>query len=393
MSINSENLSIYLHIPFCATKCTYCAFNTYVNLDAIIPAFVSALIKEIDLIAQTNPYGVIDSIYFGGGTPTLLTTGQFDQLLTALKRGFRWSDSIEISTEANPNDLSLPYLKDLYGLGIHRMSIGMQSANQNELVLFDRRHDNHTVIQAMEMVREAGFRNINLDLIYGFPHQTLQTWETSLKQVTQLAPEHISLYALTLEEGTSLKSRVDYGSLPMPDDDLTADMYELATQHLGEMGYGQYEISNWAKAGYECRHNLQYWHNAPYVGLGPGAHGFAGGVRYATILSPQRYITAMNEIEVGQGGYEFPRTPVVVDARIVTKEEDISETLMMCLRLLDEGVSLDEFKKRFATDLLGLHGKTFEKFEAYGLLEVTPERVRITEKGRLLSNMIFREII
>ncbi|MDX2077449.1 MAG: radical SAM family heme chaperone HemW [bacterium] len=390
MSINSETLSIYLHIPFCATKCTYCAFNTYVNLDALIPAFVSALIKEINLIAETNPYAVVESIYFGGGTPTLLTAGQFDQLLTALQRGFTWSDTIEISTEANPNDLSLPYLKDLHRLGIHRMSIGMQSANQDELVLFDRRHDNHTVIQAMEMVREAGFNNINLDLIYGFPHQTLKTWDASLKQVVDLAPEHISLYALTLEEGTSLKARVDYGSLPMPDDDLTADMYELATEQLNRAGYEQYEISNWAKAGYACRHNLQYWHNTPYIGLGPGAHGFAGGVRYATILSPQRYITAMNE---EGGNYDFPRTPAVIDARQVTQAEDISETLMMCLRLLKEGVSLSEFKKRFATDLLGLHGKTFEKFEGYGLLEVTPEHVRITEKGRLLSNMIFREII
>ncbi|HRF93624.1 MAG TPA: radical SAM family heme chaperone HemW, partial [Aggregatilineales bacterium] len=254
MSINSETLSIYLHIPFCATKCTYCAFNTYVNLDALIPAFVSALIKEINLIAETNPYAVVESIYFGGGTPTLLTAGQFDQLLTALRHGFKWSDNIEISTEANPNDLSLPYLKDLHRLGIHRMSIGMQSSNQDELVLFDRRHDNHTVIQAMEMVREAGFNNINLDLIYGFPHQTLKTWEASLKQVIDLAPEHISLYALTLEEGTSLKARVDYGSLPMPDDDLTADMYELATEQLNRAGYEQYEISNWAKAGYACRH-------------------------------------------------------------------------------------------------------------------------------------------
>ncbi len=390
MSINSETLSIYLHIPFCATKCTYCAFNTYINLETLIPDFVDSLIQEINLIAETNPYAVVESIYFGGGTPTLLSPQQFDQLLGALSRGFKWADDIEISTEANPNDLSLPYLKDLHRLGIHRMSIGMQSANQNELILFDRRHDNQTVITAMQMVREAGFKNINLDLIYGFPNQTLQTWETSLKQVIALSPEHVSLYALTLEEGTSLKSRVDYGSLPMPDDDLTADMYELATASLNQAGYEQYEISNWAKPGYECRHNLQYWYNAPYVGLGPGAHGFAGGVRYATILSPQRYISAIRE---GKGTYPFPQTPATVDARKVSADEDIAETLMMCLRLLKEGVSLSEFKKRFATDLLELHGKTFKQFESHGLLEITSDRVRITEKGRLLSNMIFREII
>lgn len=391
MSINSETLSIYLHIPFCSTKCTYCAFNTYTNLEILIPEFVSALIAEINIIAKNNPYTVVESIYFGGGTPTLLSAKQFEQLLSALKKGFRWSDNIEISTEANPNDLTLPYLKDLYQLGIHRMSVGMQSANQNELILFDRRHDNKTVIHAMQLVREAGFKNINLDLIYGFPHQTLQTWETSLKQAISLNPEHVSLYALTLEEGTSLKSRVEYGSLPMPDDDLTADMYDLATDYLNKAGYEQYEISNWAKQGYACRHNLQYWYNAPYVGLGPGAHGFAGGVRYATILAPQRYIKAMTE---GQGGdYMFPHTPAVIDARKLTKEEEIADTLMMCLRLLNEGVSLSGFKKRFATDLLELHGKTFERFVNYGLLEITPDRVRITQKGRLLSNIIFREII
>ncbi|MCL4253179.1 MAG: radical SAM family heme chaperone HemW [Anaerolineae bacterium] len=391
MTINSETLSIYLHIPFCSTKCTYCAFNTYTNLEILIPEFVSALITEINLIAEHNPYKTVESIYFGGGTPTLLSASQFEQLLSALRKRFHWADNIEISTEANPNDLTLPYLKELHQLGIHRMSIGMQSANQDELVLFDRRHDNQTVIHAMQLAREAEFDNINLDLIYGFPHQTLQTWETSLKQALSLNPEHVSLYALTLEEGTPLKSRVEYGSLPMPDDDLTADMYDLATDYLNKAGYEQYEISNWAKQGYACRHNLQYWYNAPYIGLGPGAHGFAGGVRYATILSPQRYIKALSE---GQGNeYTFPHTPAVVDARKLTQVEEIADTLMMCLRLLNEGVSLSGFKKRFATDLLELHGKTFERFVNYGLLEITPDCVRITQKGRLLSNMIFREII
>jgi oxygen-independent coproporphyrinogen-3 oxidase len=390
MNLNSKTLAIYLHIPFCSTKCTYCAFNTYTNLETLIPAFVSALTTEINIVSQNNPYAKVSSIYFGGGTPTLLTIGQFEQLLSALRQNFTWTENIEISTEANPNDLSLPYLRDLHQLGIHRLSIGMQSANANELILFDRRHDNQTVISAMKLACEAGFENINLDLIYGFPHQTLQTWEASLKQALSLNPAHISLYALTLEEGTPLKSRVDYGSLPMPDDDLTADMYDLATTYLGDAGYVQYEISNWAKKGFECRHNLQYWYNAPYIGLGPGAHGFAGGVRYATILAPQRYIKMMAE---AQGSFPFPYTPAVTDARALSQDEEIADTLMMCLRLLQEGVSLDEFKKRFAIDLLDRHGKTFKRFVDYGLLEIMPDRVRITQKGRLLSNMIFREII
>ncbi|MEO8397890.1 MAG: radical SAM family heme chaperone HemW, partial [Chloroflexota bacterium] len=285
-----NSLSIYLHIPFCTTKCTYCAFNTYIKLEALVEPFVHALIREIQIVARSKPDQAVGTIFFGGGTPSLLTPQQFAEIIAALRDNFQVSPDAEITLEANPNDLDIAYLTALRRVGLNRISIGMQTANQNELELFKRRHDNDAVVRAVSAARAGGFDNLNLDLIYGFPHQTLESWEISLQQMLALQPDHISLYALGLEEGTPLKAWVERGRLPEPDEDLAADMYERASEVLREHGYEQYEISNWARPGHECLHNLQYWHNDDYVGVGPGAHGYADGVRYSTVLSPQRYI-------------------------------------------------------------------------------------------------------
>ncbi|GAB4308619.1 MAG: radical SAM family heme chaperone HemW [Phototrophicales bacterium] len=385
-----QNLSIYLHIPFCTTKCTYCSFNTYVNIEALIPNFVEALIQEIKIIGASNIYHTVHTIYFGGGTPSLLTIDQFDAILAAITQSFSVLNEAEISIEANPNDLSVNYLKELRRLGINRLSIGMQSAIDQELNLFARRHDNQTVVTAVQQARDAGFNNINLDLIYGFPYQTLTTWEKSLEQVLSFSPEHISLYALGLEEGTPLKSWVEKGKLPLPDDDLAADMYEFATEVLRQT-YLQYEISNWAKSGFECLHNLQYWRNAPYIGLGPGAHGYANGIRYSTILSPQQYIQLLKN--ANEPKLQFPITPAVHDYTLVDQSTEIAETLITNLRLLHEGVHLSDFEHRFGVSLMQLHGNLLKKFEKQGLLQITKDRVLLTEQGRLLSNVIFRELV
>jgi oxygen-independent coproporphyrinogen-3 oxidase len=205
-----------------------------------------------------------------------------------------------------------------------------------------------------------------------------------------LKPEHISLYALGLEDGTPMKAWVERGRLPEPDDDLAADMYELATERLRASGYEQYEISNWSLPGYACRHNLQYWHNDDYVGLGPGAHGYADGVRYSVLLSPQRYIKALNE---GEGSYEYPHSPATAEATVVDMAGKISETLIMGMRLTQEGIPRAAFAERFGRDLLDVHGDVIRKYAGHGLLSVDDERVRLTDAGRLLSNMIFREFV
>jgi len=383
--------SLYLHIPFCTTKCTYCAFNTYINLETLIPAFINALIAEIAYSGRTSPDKRVHTIFFGGGTPSLLTVEQFRQIFDAIRANFWVEDGAEISIEANPNDLNYDYLTGLRGLGINRISLGMQSAVASELKLYARRHDHEVVKRVMPELRRAGFDRVNIDLIYGGPYQTLETWQYTLEQTLEMSPEHISLYALGLEEGTPLLEWVENGRVPTPDDDLAADMYDRATQFLAQHGYQQYEISNWCKPGEECRHNLQYWRNWPYIGLGPGAHGWAGGVRYATQLAPARYVKLMQD-EVGEV-FEFPRTPATVDEVAVAREDEIAEMLIMGLRLTQEGIDRADFVARFGQDILEIHPKTLPEFVGRGLLEITPDRVRLTPQGRLLSNLIFRELV
>jgi oxygen-independent coproporphyrinogen-3 oxidase len=383
-------LSLYLHIPFCTIKCSYCAFNTYIHLESLIEPFIAALVREVEIVGTSQPHQSVGTIYIGGGTPSLLTPAQIAQILEAIHKHFDVLPAAEISMESNPSDIHRDYMTALKGLGINRLSIGMQAANANELELFGRRHDNDAVVRAVSAARAGGFDNLNLDLIYGFPHQTLETWEVTLKQMLALQPEHISLYALGVEDGTAMKAWIASGRLPTPDDDLAADMYDLATDTLAAAGYDQYEISNWSKAGYECRHNLQYWRNLPYPGFGPGAHGYANGVRYATLLSPHRYIKSLTD---ANEDYAFPRTPAVDQWNVVDREGEIADTLLMGLRLTREGISRPVFKQRFGEDLLDIHGDLVERYQNYGLLYVDESVVRLTQKGRLLSNMIFRELV
>lgn len=388
--LTREPTSIYIHIPFCTTKCTYCAFNTYTNQESLIQPFTEAVARELRMMGERAPETPVHTIFFGGGTPSLLTPEQLGFILAAVRESFGLQNGAEISLEANPNDISREYLTALRGIGINRLSIGMQSAIPSELAMFARRHDNDAVARAMSAARAAGFDNVNLDLIYGIPHQTLDNWETSLRQMLALQPDHVSLYALGLEDGTPMKNWVERGRLPMPDDDLAADMYELATRWLADAGFIQYEISNWARPGHECRHNLQYWYNLPYIGVGPGAHGFAGGVRYSTILNPQRYIKAL---QGESGAPAFPLTPATAESTVLDRDGEIAETLIMTLRLTQQGVERATFARRFGADLLDVHGEEIERFRRLGLLDVDDERVRLTERGRLLSNIVFREMV
>lgn len=390
MADQLTRLSLYLHIPFCTTKCTYCAFNTYVKMEHLIDSFVDSLCREIIITGIGNPYPQVGSIFFGGGTPSLLTPRQFEILLSQVNASFAVADDAEVTIESNPNDLSLPYLQELRGLGINRLSLGMQSSNEDELRLYARRHNHPALLSAMDSARRAGFDNINLDLIYGSPIQTLAMWQESLTSALALQPEHISMYALGLEPDTPLNDWVNSGRLPTPDDDVVADMYDMATDMMADAGYAQYEISNWSKPGFMCRHNLQYWRNWPYVGLGPGAHGYAAGVRYATLLSPQQYINAMRDSDTV---YDFPHTPAVVDAVNVDRDNEIAETLMMGLRLTHEGINRAAFIARFGVDLMDIHGPVIERFKGHDLLYVDSDVVRITQRGRLLSNVIFRELV
>ena len=305
MHCHDSALSIYIHIPFCGVRCSYCAFNTYTELEHLIPAYVDALCRELDALAKHAAHKRIDTIYFGGGTPSLLRPAQFEQVLRQIDLKYAIEADAEISLEANPDDSSESYFQDLKGIGFNRLSIGMQSANAAILRLFDRQHDLRAVEAAYQQARRARFDNINLDVIFGSPAETLSDWEKTVDAVLRFAPEHVSMYGLELKGGTRLRQQVDAGELPRPHDDVFADMYEHASEQMAAAGYEQYEISSWCRPGKQCRHNLQYWRNLEYIGVGAGAHGFTDGCRYSTIAAPERYIAALNGERTHETGCNY----------------------------------------------------------------------------------------
>jgi len=359
-------------------------------MDALIPDFVHALAREIGCLAQTNPGYEVHTIFFGGGTPSLLSPQQYATLMTAIQLGFRVVNDAEISIETNPNDLNFDYLKGLRNVGINRLSIGMQSANPEVLQLFERRHDQNAVNRAVEAGRRAGFDNISLDLIFGSPYQTLDSWRSTLEAGIALDVEHFSTYGLELKGGTPLTEKVQSGRVAAPDDDLAADMYDWTTERFDKAGYEQYELSNWCKPGREALHNIQYWHIHPYLGLGPGAHGYVDRKRTIVLRHPQKYIERMQAAPEILG---FPESPATSKITSVDREEEMSDVLMMGLRLTKEGVRRAAFQERFGIDPVELHQETIDKFVGYGLLEVDQVRIRLTQRGRLLSNAVIRELI
>lgn len=381
--------ALYLHIPFCTTKCTYCAFNTYIKLEEFIPSFVKALCQELMLLSQARPRLPIHTVYFGGGTPSLLTAAQLNAILNQIASGFSLVNGVEITLEANPNDLDEGYAKDLRALGINRISLGMQSAQEMELRLFARRHGNAHLLRAVSAICQAGIENFNLDLIFGIPHQSVQDWQDSLQQAIYLKPSHVSLYALSLEQGTPMREWVMSGKLPAPDEEITIEMYELATDRLAAEGYLQYEISNWCRPGYESQHNLQYWRNLPYLACGPGGHGWANGVRYQNLLSPKKYIERLQD----PSSLDFPLTPVVEKHETVDRQTRLAETLMMGLRLTEEGISLHRLQRQFGVDLQEEKKEVIQRFCEAGFLEICAGALRLTRAGRFVSNAILRDLI
>ena len=391
-------LSLYLHIPFCTHRCGYCDFNTYAGLEALMPAYVDALISEAGLLAQAAGERLpVHTIFFGGGTPSLLPADGVEKILKALRLAYSLTDNVEISLEANPGTLNCEKLQGLKAAGINRLSFGVQAASPEELRLLERQHDFGDVIQAVAWARQAGFENLNLDWIFGLPGQSLASWQRNMELAISLNPEHLSLYALSIEHGTPFKDLATRGLLPDLDPDLAADMYESSAIRLRGAGYIQYEISNWAKPGpsgqpLACRHNLQYWRNEPYAGLGAGAHGYLHGQRTANVLSPAAYIQRLKSGKVGI----FPRTPATASAEPVDAPREMAETMLMGLRLVEAGVSRQEFQQRFGRQLDDVYGPQVTRLSDLGLVERANDQrnaVRLTERGRLLGNQVFMEFV
>jgi oxygen-independent coproporphyrinogen-3 oxidase len=400
--------SLYLHIPFCRHRCGYCDFNTYAGLEELIPRYVQALCAEAVFAArQTQGRLPVHTVFFGGGTPSLLTARRLADILSTLQDHFDISPDAEISLEANPGTVSSTYLHDLRNLGINRLSLGVQSTHPAELRLLERQHSYLEVIQAFQWARQAGFENLNLDLIFGLPEQSLESWQRNLRLALGLQPEHFSLYALTIEEHTPFGAWLRKGLLSEPDPDLAADMYEWSSEQLEKFGYAQYEISNWARAepnlsptaspALACRHNLQYWRGLPYLGLGAGAHGYADHTRTANVLSPAAYIQRLLRPTPEQPSPpSFPCTPANQESHILDCRSEIGEFMMMGLRLTREGISAAGFQQRFGLELSQTFAAQISGLAVLGLLEWAGNGMnvlRLTRKGRLLGNQVFMEFI
>ena len=442
---------LYLHIPFCRHRCAYCDFNTYAGQESLIPAYVDALCREIEFVGlQTTElpnypttelpnypttkltnYQTTETIFFGGGTPSLLEPRHFEKILQTIHEHFNIPSNAETSLEANPGTVTLASLRELRALGFNRISFGMQSANPDELRQLGRIHDAGDVLASVAWARQAGFENLNLDLIFGLPEQPLDRWQATVRQAVSLCPEHLSLYALTIEPRTPFGRLAERRQLPLPDPDLAAEMYEWAGDFLESQGYIQYEISNWAKdvpgfkgqlsrdecstPRFACQHNLQTWRNRPYLGFGAGAHGYASGVRYSNVLRIKTYIERCHLSLVPRHSSRVPRhsspvsrplfplSPVVVNHHSVSIHEQMQETMMLGLRLTREGVSANVFYTRFGVQMEDVFGNEIEELTGLGLLEWVPEKnsevlmtsevLRLTKRGRLLGNQVFMRFV
>jgi oxygen-independent coproporphyrinogen III oxidase len=345
------NHSLYLHIPFCSKRCSYCDFNTYAGITSLLPAYIDALCQEIVKVTScTSPKYPVHTIFLGGGTPSLLSPDQWATIFSTIDDCFALQKDYECTLEANPDSLTLEKLIQYRRLGINRLSIGMQSALPHELTLLGRLHDHQATQRSVENARQAGFSNFNLDLIFNLPGQTLDDWQKSLEAALTLQPTHLSLYALSLEGGTLLHQQVVEGELPTPEDDTAASMMDLAASILSANGFIHYEVSNWAKADkqtdYTCRHNLQYWLNQPYFGFGAGAHGLVNEVRTVNEPLPAQYIRLCRETQA----ISFPIGPACIERHTRDQLSQIEEHMILGLRLLQHGVNRDAFLLRFRND-------------------------------------------
>jgi oxygen-independent coproporphyrinogen-3 oxidase len=395
-SMRGEPVSIYIHIPFCSLKCSYCDFNSYANLEHLVPDFTRALCEEMRIWSRAMAGRPVPTVFFGGGTPSLMPVEHLASIFEALRASFDTEPDAEVTLEANPGTVDLEYLRAIVALGVNRLSFGVQSFDDGELRELDRIHTADEAGQGFAWAREAGFRRINLDLIYGLPDQALERWQLNVEQALALGPEHLSLYALTVEEGTKLAYDIDHGRAAEPDADLQAEMWDWSRARLAAAGYRHYEISNWAKPGEECRHNLVYWRNEDWLGLGPGAHSHLGGLRFADVYSPAQYVRLVNEAtsrDLPADSRELVRAlPQVTIVDETSRELQMADTAILALRL-DEGLDASDFERRFGTTMDAAYGTQISEMTSLGFLERANGRLRLTDRGRYLANEVFVRLL
>lgn len=394
---NKEELSLYIHIPFCVRKCGYCDFLSAPADEKARDRYVQALLMEIERYQGTETADrKIKTLYIGGGTPSILSVDQLDCIMQKIKYTFNFCDDIEASMEMNPGTASKEKCRALYQMGINRLSIGLQSTNDMELKTLGRIHSYEDFINTYTWCREAGFQNINVDLMAALPYQTVESYTTGLRKIIRLAPEHISAYSLILEEGTPFYQKYNSGCYPLPDEEQERLMYRETEQILAQAGYERYEISNYAKKGYACRHNLVYWQGGDYLGLGLGSSSYMDGVRFHNTTDFNTY--------VNQGAYVEDREGLSVQAKM-------EEFMFLGLRVM-AGVSGTEFEKRFGKTMEDVYGDVLRKHEEEGLLQIERkedrkeaaaaepakgktniEKVMLTTNGVDVSNYVFADFL
>jgi len=376
-----QPLGLYVHVPFCEAKCTYCHFA----IDPRRPdaarqdRYVAALLAEV----SAAPPARADTLYFGGGTPSLLSGDRLARVVGAVRDRFALDADAEVTLEANPKDLDLDGYRGLREIGVDRLSLGVQSLDDTVLREMGRLHGAADAREAVERARRAGFRSTSVDLILGWPGETRERWRKSLEGVAALGPDHVSLYVLEVEGKTLLSHRSRRGQLTLPEDDLVADLYRATVERLDALGIRRYEISNFARPGHESRHNAKYWDDAPFLGFGMSAHSYLGGRRFWNLASYGEYVAAFEGSRPGGA---------LAGERVLSPSERRQEALFTGLRRR-EGVSLEGFRERYGVEPIEEHGAALRDCFEAGLLEVAAGALRLTDRGLLVSNEVFQRLV
>lgn len=374
-------LSIYVHIPFCRNKCLYCDFNSFRADDAQIADYVDHLIEEIRLWSENVKGYRVETIFIGGGTPSSIDASLIVRIAEALKHHFRIAETVEFSIECNPESVTVEKITAYKASGINRISMGVQSFDDAILKTIGRIHDRNKAITAYGIIREAGIDNVNLDLMLNLPGQKLAQVDDALDRILELDPEHLSAYSLKVEEGTPFYKLFETGRLDIGDEEEDRDYFYHVKRRLETKGYHQYEISNFSKPGYESRHNLTYWRNNEYLGIGLGAHGKFNEKRYNNEEEMSGYLNAIDD----------KRLPIAYE-EVIDREMDLFETIMLGLRLM-EGLDIKRINDVYGIDFSQRYKKEIEKLKNLLLVEVDEDRIRLTEKGVDLSNQVFLEFM
>lgn len=378
---NTKTIGLYIHIPFCRQKCLYCDFPSWAGKEGQMQGYIDALTKEIENRGKEYADRKVVSVFFGGGTPTTLTVPMLEQLMQAVFANWDIAEDAEITTEANPGTLDGEMASALKRMGFNRLSMGVQAWQNRLLRDLGRIHTIETFQENLKAVREAGFTNINADLMFALPNQSMADWQETVRNIVALNPEHISAYSLILEEGTPFFDRYEKGELKPAEEDLDREMYHWAVGYLAEHGYEQYEISNFAKKGRESRHNRIYWQAEEYLGMGLGSHSYMAGERFHNIYDLQKYMQADGDVSL-----------LKEEVEVITEEDALAEFMFLGLRLT-EGVSFARFRERFGREMKNIYGEQIEELEKDGLLQEDEKGIRLTARGVDISNFVFEKFL